>query len=222
MTIQGVIFDLDGVLVSTDELHYRAWKEMADAEGIPFDREVNHRLRGVSRMDSLQIILERARRSYSEAEKSAIADRKNARYREYLLELTTDDLLPGAADMLAALRRRGIKIAVASASKNASMILERLELNPLLDACADGNDVTRSKPDPEVFLLAANRLGLAPRHCLVVEDAAAGVEAARRAGMACFAIGAASDLPNVAFCAASLGRISCDQLLAAGAAQAQA
>lgn len=218
MEIRGVIFDLDGVLVSTDELHYRAWKELADAEGIPFDREINHRLRGVSRMESLRVILENASRFYSDEEQEAMAARKNARYRESLHELTSDDLLEGVSDLLDGLHARGIKVAVASASRNTPLILERLQLKTRIDVSADGNDVTNSKPDPEVFLLAARRLGLEPKACVVVEDAAAGVEAARRAGMACVAVGAAAGMQGVVLSAESLADISCDALLAATSA----
>ena len=214
MTIRGVIFDLDGVLVSTDELHYRAWKELADAEGIPFDREINHRLRGVSRMESLRVILERAPKSYDDAAQAAMAARKNERYRQLLEDLSADDLLPGASEMLEGLRARGVRTAVASASRNAPLILEKLRLTSRLDAWADGNDAARSKPDPEVFLIAARRLGLAPGDCVVIEDAAAGVEAAHSAGMACVAVGSAMNEKNVALSAASLGELTCESMLA--------
>ncbi|HRW52281.1 MAG TPA: beta-phosphoglucomutase [Phycisphaerae bacterium] len=213
MTIRGVIFDLDGVLVSTDELHYRAWKELADAEGIPFDREINHRLRGVSRMESLRVILERATKSYDDAAQAVMAERKNERYRQFLEELSAEDLLPGASEMLDGLRARGVRTAVASASRNAPLILEKLRLTSRLDAWADGNDAARSKPDPEVFLIAAERLGLAPKDCVVIEDAAAGVEAASRAGMACVAIGSAMNEKNVALSAMSLRELTCESML---------
>jgi beta-phosphoglucomutase len=213
--IRGVIFDLDGVLVSTDELHYRAWKQLADAEGIPFDRRINHRLRGVSRMASLEIILERASRAYSAAEKSAMADRKNASYRELLETLTPADALPGARELLDALRVRGIKMAIASSSRNTPRILERLGWSGAFDAVADGNDIARSKPDPEVFLLAAQRLGVPPTDCLVVEDAAAGIEGARRAGMAVFGIGTPETLPGVKHLAPDLSHVTADELMTA-------
>ena len=213
--IRGVIFDLDGVLVSTDELHYRAWKQLADAEGIPFDRTINHRLRGVSRMASLEILLERASRAYSAAEKSAMADRKNAAYRESLETLTPADALPGARELLDGLRVRGIKMAIASSSRNTPQILERLGWSGTFDAVADGNDITHSKPDPEVFLLAARRIGLPPADCLVVEDAAAGIEGARRAGMAVLGIGTPETLPGVKWMASDLTHVTADELLAA-------
>lgn len=213
--IRGVIFDLDGVLCATDESHYLAWKRLAEQEGIPFDRKVNERLKGVGRMDSLDIILENAPRGYTLAEKAALADRKNKTYRQFLDTMSPEDLLPGAEKLLSALRQRGIKTAVGSSSRNAPLILERLGLGSVFDAVTDGNDIRRSKPDPEVFLLAAERLGLRPCECLVVEDAAAGVESARRAGMACFAVGEAAQLPNVRRRAASLAEVQVDDLLAA-------
>jgi len=212
--IRGVIFDLDGVLVSTDEFHYRAWKRMADEEGIPFDRQVNERLRGVSRMDSLGIILERAPRPYSEQEKLALAERKNGYYRDSLQGLSPSDALPGAFETLAELRRRGVKTAIASSSKNASLILERIGLAGKTDAAVDGNDITRSKPHPEVFLLAAERLGLPPAACLVVEDAAAGVEAAHRAAMPALGLGPPDRLPDADHVAACLADVPVEQLLA--------
>lgn len=211
--IRGVIFDLDGVLVTTDELHYQAWKQVADQESIHFDRTINHRLRGVSRMESLEIILERAGREYSPEQKLAMANRKNNLYRELLQTLTPADILPGVNTVLAELRRRGIKMAIASSSKNTPLILSRVGLKDAFDAVADGNDITHSKPHPEVFLLAAQRLGLPPADCLVIEDAVAGIEAGRRAGMAVFGIGTPETLPNVQPLATSLAEVSIEQLL---------
>lgn len=181
--IYGIIFDLDGVLVSTDELHYRAWKELADSLGIHFDREQNDRCRGISRMASLEIVLERAAREYSKEEKERFAEEKNERYRSLLSSLTPGDVPPDVAPTLAELKRRGYRLALASASRNAPLILERTGLGVYLDAVADGNSVTRSKPDPEVFLAAAHMLGLSPENCAAMDDAMAGVEAGRAAGM---------------------------------------
>lgn len=211
--IQGVIFDLDGVLVSTDEFHYLGWKMIADREGIFFDREINHRLRGVSRMESLEILLERAEKTYSDDEKLAMAEAKNNAYRGLLGDLAPADLLPGALAMLGDLQSRGVKLAVGSSSRNTPLILERTALASWFHAVADGNDITASKPDPEVFLLAAERLGLAPEACLVVEDAVAGVEAARRAKMAVLGIGNEETLPGVRPCVASLSDITAAELL---------
>lgn len=203
--IEGVIFDLDGVLVTTDDCHYEAWKRMADEEGMPFDREVNRRLRGVSRMESLDIILENAGRVYSGEERTALAKRKNAYYVDMIHGLGKDAILPGALETLEKLRRLGIKLAIGSSSKNAPAILDRLGLAGFFDAVADGNQIQRSKPDPDVFLLAANKLGLQPANCLVVEDADAGVEAAVRAGMRVLAVGAAKGNPRATVQAESLG-----------------
>ena len=213
--IRAVIFDLDGVLVSTDELHYQAWKQLADEERIPFDRRTNDRLRGVGRMDSLAIVLEQAPRTYNHDEQIALANRKNDAYRSLLQRMTPDDLLPGSRELLGELRGRGIRTAVASSSKNASLALERLGLTGEFDAIVDGNDVQHSKPHPEVFLLAAERLGCPPGQCVVVEDAAAGVTAARRAGAAVFGIGSPQTLPGVEPLASSLAEVTAEQLLAA-------
>jgi beta-phosphoglucomutase len=212
--IRGVVFDLDGVLVTTDELHYQSWKQLAEDEGIYFDRPINQRLRGVNRMASLDIILERAERRYSPDEKAALAERKNQHYRARLAALTPAALLPGALEILAELRRRGVRTAIASSSRNTPLILERVGLAQALDAVADGNDVRHSKPDPEVFLLAAARLGLPPHECVVIEDAVAGVEGARRAGMAVYGIGTPESLPGVMPVARDLAAVDVDQLLA--------
>jgi len=217
--IRGVIFDLDGVLVTTDDLHYRAWKRMADEEGIYFDRRINHRLRGVSRMDSLEIILERSSRQYSPQEKAKLAERKNGYYRRFLQSLTPADMLPGAMEMLHELRRRGVKTAVGSSSRNTKLIMERVGLVDRVDAVVDGNDITHSKPHPEIFLLAAERMHLPAAECLVVEDAAAGIDAGQRAGMAVFGIGTPEILPGVEHIARTLSEVTVDKLLAADQAR---
>lgn len=213
MQLRAVIFDLDGVLVSTDGLHYQGWKRLADEEGIPFDETINHRLRGVSRMESLEILLERSKRSYSLEEKDALAGRKNRYYRDLLDSLAPGDVLPGALELCCGLRERGIKLAIASSSRNSPLILEKTGLAKWFDATADGNDIRRSKPDPEVFLLAASRLGVAPENCLVVEDAASGVEGAVNGGFRCLAVGAAHEHPGAAWSAPSLAGICADSLL---------
>ena len=203
--IQAVIFDLDGVIVSTDECHYQAWKALADREGIPFSRRNNHRLRGVSRMESLAIVLEKAKRSYSNEEKRGMAAYKNELYVRLINELTPDDLLPGAQSAAVRLRGMGIKTAIGSSSKNAPAILEHLGITRLFDAVADGNGIKRSKPAPDVFLLAAKMLRISPEHCLVVEDAVAGVDAAINAGMGCIGLGDAKRHPGVLVGAEALG-----------------
>lgn len=171
MKYRGIIFDLDGVICSTDEYHYRAWKTLADREKIYFDREINNRLRGVSRMASLEIILERAAHRYTQQEKEKMAADKNELYRLLLQNMTPADVAPEARETLDALRRRGVLLAIGSSSKNARLILSRIGLENAFDAISDGNNITRSKPDPEVFLKAAQMLGLQPAECIVVEDA---------------------------------------------------
>lgn len=212
--ISGVIFDLDGVIVSTDDCHYRAWKQMADEEKIPFDRTVNERLRGVSRMDSLAIILEKAEKTYTEEQKQALATRKNNYYKELIGSLTPADILPGTLDTLALLKSRGIKIAIGSSSRNTPLILKQIGLDNAFDAVADGNQITRSKPDPEVFLLAAKLLSLRPAVCLVVEDADAGVEAAIAGGMRALGVGSAAENKQAAFQAQNLAQVDWNQILA--------
>jgi len=205
--IKGIIFDLDGVIVSTDEYHYLAWKHIADEVGIPFDRKINDQLRGVSRMESLEIILKSSRRNYTDSEKLALADRKNSIYRDLLNQLTPDAILPGVRESLEHLHRKGIKLAIGSSSKNTPMILERIALADQFDACADGNQIRNSKPDPEVFLLAAQKLDLPPSECLVVEDAEAGIEAAIRGGMESLAVGSAASDPRATYRANELSQI---------------
>lgn len=188
--MKGVIFDLDGVLVSTDELHYNAWKKLADEIGITeFCREDNVRQRGVSRMASLEVVLEKGDKEYCQEEKEALAEKKNQYYIEMLQKLDEDAILPGAIETLHMLRERGILTAVGSASKNAPLILEKTGMLSLIDKISCGIDVTKSKPDPEVFLVAASKLNLDPKDCLVVEDAKAGIEAAKAGGMKSLAVG---------------------------------
>lgn len=212
--IQGVIFDLDGVLVTTDEMHFRGWKRLAEEEGIPFDRQVNHRQRGIGRMESLEVMLENTSKQYSQAAKLAMAERKNTYYREFLQQLKPEDLLPGALAMLQELRQRGVKIAVGSSSKNTPLIMELTGITNAVDAIIDGNQISASKPDPEVFLKAAAAIGLPAEACVVVEDATAGIEAGQRAGMAILGIGTPETLPNVTPLVPNLAAISVDELLA--------
>lgn len=187
---KGMIFDLDGVLVSTDEYHYQAWKKLAEELEIhDFSREDNKRQRGVSRMDSLEILLEKSKKVYTEEEKFALAERKNRYYLQLLEGLGEDAVLPGAFETLKYMREKGIRTAVGSSSKNALVILEKTGILPLVDEMITGSDVTESKPNPEIFLKAAAKLGLSPEECLVAEDAAAGVQAAKNGGMKVLAVG---------------------------------
>lgn len=192
MELKAIIFDLDGVICFTDEYHYLAWKAMADSIGVPFDREVNNRLRGVSRMASLDIVLERSTESYSQAEKESLANQKNELYKQYLTQITEQDLSDEVRKTLLALREKGLKLAIGSSSKNTPMILQRLGLEGFFDAVSDGNNITHSKPDPEVFVKAAQMLNMPAENCLVVEDAVSGTEAGHRAGMKVACLGDAS------------------------------
>lgn len=189
--LQAVIFDLDGVIVSTDEYHFRAWNRIAEQEGIAFDRWKNDSLRGVSRMESLALLLGERAALYSEEQKQRLAAQKNEYYRKLLEKLTPQDILPGIVPLLESLKEAGIKCAIGSSSKNADNILKRIGLLDSFDAVVTGNDIQRSKPDPQVYLLAAERLAADPPACLVIEDAAAGVDAGRAAGMITFAVGSA-------------------------------
>lgn len=190
--IKALIFDLDGVIVNTDHLHFLAWKQMADNEGIYFNKTINNRLRGVSRMESLDIILERASRPYSDAEKLALAEQKNEFYKQSLLKLTPKDLDEEVLDFLQQLMRRNIKIAIGSSSKNAKMILTQIGIINLFDAISDGTNITRSKPDPEVFIMASEMLNVPIANCAVVEDAKAGIDAANTGGFLSIGIGDAA------------------------------
>lgn len=192
MKFKGVIFDLDGVICFTDELHYRAWKALADRLNIYFDRDINNRLRGVSRMASLEIILERASQEYTPAEKDAFAAEKNALYADSLRTMSEKDVSDDVRTTLKTLKERGVKIAIGSSSKNTPTILERIGLYDEFDAISDGNNITKSKPDPEVFLKAAEFLGLEPKDCLIVEDAKAGIDAGKAGGFATAGIGEAA------------------------------
>ena len=187
--MRAVIFDLDGVIVSTDNLHYQAWKKMADKEQIYFDEVINNRLRGVSRMASLEMILERATKKYTNEEKIALTEFKNEIYKKLLMTLSEKDILPGVMDILEELKARGIKVGIGSSSRNAKTILKRVGLLHYFDCISDGNNITKSKPDPEVFEKAAEMLGLPNEECAVVEDAHAGIIAAKSAGMIAFAVG---------------------------------
>lgn len=188
---KGVIFDLDGVICHTDQYHYKAWKKIADELGVFFDEKVNDRLRGVSRLESFRIILENYAGSMTESRMQSYINEKNEQYKLLLQEMSPADLDPRIQKMLDTLRRRGKKLAIGSSSKNAPLILERLGILECFDAISDGNNIERSKPNPEVFLKAAQYLNLPPACCLVAEDAKAGLLAAEAAGMDSAAIGEA-------------------------------
>ena len=196
MKYQGVIFDLDGVICHTDSYHYQAWKMLADKLGIYFDEVINNRLRGVSRMESLEIILEKYDKTLTQEEKIEYAEEKNNIYKELLKKMSPSDLSNEVKETLDALRKKGLKLAIGSSSKNAKFILERIGLGGYFDAVSDGNNIANSKPDPEVFLKAAEFINLKPKECLVVEDAFARIQGAVNGKMDCAGIGDAkkSDL----------------------------
>ena len=192
MKFKGVIFDLDGVLCFTDDYHYQAWKSLADDLNIYFDREINNRLRGVSRMASLDIVLEKSNKQYSDEEKIALATKKNDIYVKLLDNITENDCSNEVRNTLLELKRRGIKIAIGSSSKNTPKILNRLGIYSYFDAISDGNNITHSKPNPEVFLKAAEFINENPQDCLIVEDAIAGIDAGIAGGFKTAAIGDAT------------------------------
>lgn len=199
MKYKGIIFDLDGVICHTDQYHYQAWKALADEMGIYFDQIINNRLRGVSRMESLEIILERYDGIISETEKAIMAEKKNDMYRELLKNMSFKDLSSEVKETLDKLREKGIRLAIGSSSKNAVFILGQIGLKDYFDAISDGNNISKSKPDPEVFLKASAFIGLSPDKCLVVEDAAAGIEAAQKGGFDSVGISEASQHPGTTY-----------------------
>lgn len=187
--MKACIFDLDGVIVDTAKYHYLAWQKLARELGFFFSEKDNEQLKGISRMASLDILLGIGGIEAEKEEKERMAAQKNKCYLDYVMQMTPGEVLPGVRDFLSALRQSGIKIALGSASKNAKTILQRTEITPFFDAIADGNNVTKAKPDPEVFLKAAGLLHIPASDCLVFEDAVAGIEAAHRAGMKCIGVG---------------------------------
>jgi beta-phosphoglucomutase len=212
--IKAVLFDLDGVLVSTDEYHFLSWKKLSEEEGFNFfDHEFNHKFRGVARMECVEIITKASGKKYTPQQKQDLADRKNRYFVESLSSVTAEVLLPGALSALHELRKRGIKTAVASNSRNAVTIIKQVKIEHLLDAIVDGYQIENSKPDPEVFLLAAKNVCVPPPECLVIEDAVAGIESAIRAGMKALGIGTKERLPNADIVVPNLSAISIDELL---------
>ena len=204
-SMRGGIFDLDGVIVDTAKFHYLAWKRLANELGFEFTEAHNERLKGVSRMRSLEILLEVGGLNFPDAKKQEMAARKNAWYVEYIRRMDASELLPGSHDYLVALRQRGVRIALASARKNAPLILARVKIASLFDAVVDGNRAHKAKPDPQAFLLAASDIGMAPADCVVFEDAEAGVAAAKNAGMRVVGIGKPENLRDADLVVANLG-----------------
>lgn len=194
MNLEACLFDLDGVIVDTAKYHFIAWKELAAELGFEFTEEHNERLKGVSRMTSLDILLELGGVSLPDEQKIKLAEQKNQHYVSYIEKMTPDEILPGVVEFLKKLKNEGIKTAIGSASKNAPLILNRLKLTEHFDAIIDGNKVSKAKPDPEVFLKGAEALHAKTANCVVFEDAAAGVEAALNGGMKCVGIGQPENL----------------------------
>ncbi|MEO3865062.1 beta-phosphoglucomutase [Rheinheimera fenheensis] len=213
MSCQAVIFDLDGVLTDTAIYHFYAWKALADELGINFTEQDNEQLKGVDRLGSLRWILQQGGLTLSGAEEARLMQQKNAHYLKLIDHITPDNLYPGVAALFAELKQRAIKIGLASASKNAAFVVERLGIAAQFDYIADANQVVNSKPDPEVFLLAAKGLGVPPKHCIGVEDALAGIEAINRAGMKAIGIGDAKVLNGAIRVYSSVKAITLEELI---------
>jgi beta-phosphoglucomutase len=212
MRIKGCIFDLDGVIVDTAKYHYLAWKKLATLLNINFSEEDNERLKGVSRMASLDIILEIGNRVIDDKTKEEYASLKNKWYLDYINRMMPDEILPGSLEFISELKNSGIKVALGSASRNTPLILERLGIGRLFDGVADGNNVSKAKPDPEVFITAAKLVGVQPEECIVFEDAVAGVEAALNAGMHCVGIGSEKTLKDAHFVVSGLDKMNLKKL----------
>lgn len=212
MRTGACIFDLDGVIVDTAKYHFKAWKRLTDKLGIDFTEDDNERLKGVSRMASLEIILEIGNMEPDERKKLEYATLKNNWYIEYISKMTPSEILPGCVQFIRELKNANIRIAIGSASKNTPMILERVGIQEMFDAVADGNNITKAKPDPEVFLKAAEMVGIKPENCVVFEDAVAGVQAALNAGMKCIGIGSPEVLTKVHFVVPGLYEMNIEKL----------
>ncbi|OGV48253.1 MAG: beta-phosphoglucomutase [Lentisphaerae bacterium GWF2_52_8] len=214
--IKAALFDLDGVLVLTDRYHFRAWLRLAREMGWAFDERVSDRCRGIPRMASLQVILEHNKLSLPEETMQKLASRKNSYYLALIEELSPADIYPGAADFLRKLKEENIRLAVCSSSENAKNVLEKLNLSKFFDASVSGGEISRPKPDPQIFLLAAAKLGFAPCECVVFEDASAGIAAARSAGMSCIGIGDKNQLPDAPETITNYDDINLAELLSEG------
>lgn len=210
--IKAVIFDLDGVIVDTAHYHYVAWQKLAKELGITFTEKENEKLKGVSRMRSLEIILELGGISLSDEKKEELATKKNSWFVDYIEAIKPEEIFKGVKQMLNSLRENGYKVALASSSKNAETVLHLLEIKGFFDAVVDGTMIIKSKPDPEIFLLAASKVGVNPNECVVFEDAEAGVEAAIAAGMKCVGVGSADQLSKANFIVKSTADFNISQL----------
>ncbi|KGX90348.1 beta-phosphoglucomutase [Pontibacillus halophilus JSM 076056 = DSM 19796] len=205
---KAIIFDLDGVITDTAEYHYLAWKQLADDLGLPFDRNSNERLKGISRMESLELILEAGNKELGHDEKERLAHKKNEHYKELIQQITPDDLLPGIVSFLTELSEAGFKIGMASASKNAQEVVRRLEVTSFFHVIVDAASVKKGKPDPEIFLTAAQLLEVEPNACIGVEDAQAGVQAIKSANMFAIGVGEARHLSEADWLVTSTEELS--------------
>ena len=212
--IEAIILDLDGVITDTAEYHYRGWKRLADEEGLPFDREANEQLRGVSRRQSLLLILGDKKDEYTEEQIQEMMARKNGYYQEMLDNLTAEDFLPGAKELIAEIKARGLKIAVGSASKNTKRVLNSLKITDLFDAIGDGYSVERAKPAPDLFVHTAGKMGFPPRKCVVIEDAESGVQAALTGGFVAVGVGPEERVGKAHFRYDDTASIDLDEVLA--------
>lgn len=212
--IQAVIFDLDGVLTDTAHYHFQAWQALALSLGIPFDESDNEQLKGVDRLGSLRLILQKGQLRCTAAEEANLMAQKNSHYLSLIANIRPADLFPGVPELFAALKQQRIKIGLASASKNAALVLDKLGITEAFDAIADAALVKNSKPDPEIFLQAATRLGVAPAACIGIEDAAAGVTAIQRAGMRAIGVGDPAHLAEALLVYPSVAAIKLEELLA--------
>lgn len=212
--LKAVIFDLDGVITDTATYHYRAWKQLADELGIYFDEKINERLKGIDRMTSLEIILERSPVQYTQEEKEVLATKKNDLYKQLIQTMTPADVLPGTLAVLQALKQRGILAGLASVSKNAFTVIDKLQIGQYFAYIADAAKITKGKPDPEIFLTVAANLGVAPQDCVGVEDAAAGIKAIKAAGMYGVGIGDPVMLKEADEVIPSLEQFDLERLLA--------
>jgi beta-phosphoglucomutase len=214
--IQAALFDLDGVICYTDRYHYLSWKRLADERGWGFNEELNHRLRGIPRMASLQVILDHNGVELGEEDKRACCEAKNAHYQELIEDMGEEDLCPGVAEFLGHLRDRDVRLGLCSSSGNAALVIKRLGLADLFGAVVTVHDVERAKPAPDIFLRAAEQLGVSPSRCVVFEDAEAGIEAARAAGMAVVGVGPPEAMPSAPVCIQHYARIDVEALLETG------
>lgn len=211
--VKAFILDLDGVITDTAKYHFRAWKRLADEEGIPFTREDNEQLRGVSRRRSLELLLGQRIADYDERQMQEMMDRKNGYYQQLLETITEDEFLPGARDLIDEIRDRGFKVAVGSASRNTRIVLEKLGITDSFDGIADGHSVTRAKPAPDIFVHAAGQLGLPTENCVVIEDAESGVQAALTGGMIAVGIGPEERVGQAHFRYDTTGDVNLDEIL---------